>query len=199
MEADLLSNDKNLLARFRQGEREAMMLVWNHYFPLVHGLACRGFGPYRGFRSACDIEDAVSATFTAAFEEGCRLRYDGIIPYGSFLLGIGRNVMRRQMKKAAREPAIEPTPAQESSADDLTPEDLLLSAEEQALLSRFPGTLSEQEREVFLGHYRDGLSEERLAVHLGRTRHSVRKGLHRVSRAFRRFLRDSGLLPRGEG
>ncbi len=195
MEADLLSNDKALLSRFRQGEREALMLVWNHYFPHVRSLACRGFGPYRGFRSASDIEDAVSATFVAAFEEGCRQRYDGIIPYGSFLLGIGRNVMRRQMKKAAREPAVEPTVSQERDADGETPEDQLLCAEEQEVLTRFPSTLPEADRTVFYGHYRDGLSEERLADHLSCSRHSVRKGLQRVSRAFRRFLRDHGLMP----
>ncbi|MBM4352562.1 MAG: sigma-70 family RNA polymerase sigma factor [Deltaproteobacteria bacterium] len=195
MEADLLSNDKALLARFRQGEREALMLVWNHYHPLVHGLACRGFGSYRGFRSPCDVDDTVSGAFLAAFEEGCRQRYDGIIPFGSFLLGIGRNVMRRQIKKAAREPAIEPMPAQEQLDPGSTPEELVLKAEELEVLGRFPATLAHEEQDVFFGHYRDGLSEERLAVHLGRTRHVVRKCLHRVGRAFRRFLRDHGLAP----
>jgi len=200
MEADLLSNDKALLARFRQGERDALMVVWNHYFPLVHGLACRGFGPYRGFCSACDIEDAVSATFLAAFEEGCRQRYDGIVPFGSFLLGIGRNVMRRQMKKAAREPAIEVLPSNEGrDATEQTPEDCLLRAEERELLTRFPGTLAAEDRDVFFGYYRDGLSEERLAVHLARSRHVVRKCLQRVGRAFRRFLRDHGLAPEQGG
>jgi len=80
MEADLLSTDRSLLERFRRGEKEALMLVWQSYYPMVEGMARRGFGPWRGFSCIADIEDAVSATFLAAFEEGCRLRYDGLTP-----------------------------------------------------------------------------------------------------------------------
>ncbi|MBM4372453.1 MAG: sigma-70 family RNA polymerase sigma factor [Deltaproteobacteria bacterium] len=169
------------------------MAVWKHYFPLVRSLACRGFGPYRGFSSPSDVEDAVSATFAAAFEQGCRMRYDGVIPYGSFLLGIGRNVMRRQMKKAAREPVADLDCRTEADEGAPSPEEQLLSLEEKEVLGRFRTTLEAHEREVYEGHFRDGLSEERLAHHLGRTRHTVRKTLHRVMRRFRRYLRENGL------
>jgi len=193
MDADLLSTDRALLARFRNGEREALVAVWQAYFPLVVSLARRGFGPYSGFRSPSDVDDAVAATFAAAFEEGSRLRYDGVTPFGSFLLGIGRNVMRRQMKKVAREPVYEGDLATRERSHVHTPEERLLRAEERELLSRFPETLSKPEQTIFHGYYRDGLSEERLAVVTGRTRYRVRKLLGRVQRAFLRYVREHGL------
>lgn len=190
MEADLLSQDRALLERFRKGERTALMQVWQNYHPLIEGLARRGFGPWRGFTRAIDIEDAVSSTFAAAFEESCRLRYDGLTPYSAFLLGIARNVMRRQIKKETREESLDPLTSLELKEDAPTPEEQLLSREETEILARFCKTLDEDEAWVFHGYYRDGLSEERLASSSGRTRYRVRKLLHKVQRKLKRYLRS---------
>jgi len=193
MKADLLSNDRKLLREFRRGEQEALMLVWREYFPLVEGLARRGFGPYRGFASVTDREEAVSASFAAAFEERCRMGYDGLTPYGSYLLGVSRNVMRRSMKKVAREPVREPSSYEFEAAPEQTPEEQVISAEVKEILSRFPATLQPDEQDVFRGYYAQGLSEEKLAEHLGRTRYRVRKAMRRVERKFRKYLRVHGL------
>lgn len=193
MKADLLSNDRQLLIAFRRGEQEALMRVWQEYFPHVEGLARRGFGPYRGFASITDIEDAVSASFAAAFEERCRMGYDGLTPYGSYLLGISRNVMRRLMKKVAREPVREPGAYESEVTGEPTPEEQVISAQERELLARFSQVLTADEVAVFRGYYADGLSEERLAAHLGRTRYRVRKLMGKVERKFRKYLRSHGL------
>jgi RNA polymerase sigma-70 factor (ECF subfamily) len=195
MDADLLVSDRALLEAFRLGRKEALVAVWRTYYPLISSLAARGFGPYRGFGSVCDVEDLVSATFTAAFDESCRLRYDGLTPYGAFLLGIARNLMRKQIKKGMREPLPDFAQTPDLASEGPTPEQQLIDVERQEVLRRFPETLDAEEREVFFGFCRDGLSEERLALALQRTRHRVRKVLHRVQRQMRRYLKQLGLEP----
>ena len=193
MGTDLLSTDRSLLELFRQGDREAMMTVWNHYYPLIRSQACRGFSGMTGFTSAADVDDAVSATFLAAFQERARLSYDGVTPYGAFLLGVGRNVMRRLSRKVAREPVRDPLSYEMTAGGSASPEEQYLSAEQRDVLGRFPGTLSEGEQKVFFGYYRDGLSEEKLAVVVGRTRYRVRKELARVEKLMKRYLARHGL------
>jgi RNA polymerase sigma factor (sigma-70 family) len=194
MRADLLSSDRALLDAFRRGEQGALMAVWQHYFPLVCSIARRGFSGLGGFSSPADVEDAVSSVFVAAFEERCRLSYDGLQPYGGFLIGISRHVMRRQVRKAAREPvAEEGTGMGEELSERETPEEELLTREERAVLSGFADTLPEEERQVYLGYWRDGLSEERLAETMRRTRYRVRKALAKVERRMRFYLRRAGL------
>jgi RNA polymerase sigma-70 factor (ECF subfamily) len=195
MTDDLLSNDRALLARFREGERDAMVEVWQAYQPLVANLARRGFGSWSGVTRAADVDDVVSATFVEAFAEPCRQRYDGLTPYGAFLLGIGRNVLRRHLRKSSREPVVEPRAETEPDEGRPSPEEELLGREVRELLGRFPETLPAEEREVFLGYHRQGLSEERLAAVLGRTRHRVRKQLQRAEKRFRKYIRELGLEP----
>jgi len=193
MDADLLTTDRNLLLSFRQGDREALIAVWRFYYPMVRNLAVRTCCGMTGHAATADVDDAVSATFLAAFQEGARLSYDGVTPFGAYLLGIGRNVIRRQISKACREPAIEPASIDWREDSDPSPEDVYLTREETEVLSRFPQTLRNDEREVFFAHYRDGLSEESLADSLGRTRYRIRKILALVERRLRRYLKEHGI------
>jgi RNA polymerase sigma factor (sigma-70 family) len=196
MVEDLLSNNRSLLARFRKGEEEAMVAVWNAYCPLIASLAHRGFGSYPGLRSPADVDDLIAATFLAAFETSCRERYDGLTPYGSFVLGIARNLLRRSLKRRVREPVVEPGEDYlQLGPPQSTPEESLLREEEIAAMQRFPATLDSAEREVWLGYHRDGLSEEALAAELKCTRHRARKTLKRAERKFRRYVRDLGMEP----
>ncbi len=196
MVEDLLSNDRRLLARFREGEEEAMVAVWNAYCPLVASLAHRGFGSWPGLRSPADVDDLIASTFLAAFESSCRQRYDGLTPYGSFLLGIARNLLRRSLRRRSREPVVELGGNYEGEAEgDGSPEESLLRQEEIEVMRRFPATLDVDQRAAWLGYHREGLSEEALAVKLGCTRHRLRKRLKRAEGLFRRYVRDHGLEP----
>lgn len=194
MKPDLLSTDRDLLDRFRKGDKEAMVAVWHFYFPMVQNLARRGFAGTPGFMHRVDVEDAVSATFLAALQERARLGYDGVTPYGAYLLGIGRNVMRRLSRKAGREPVWEVTEDRPARVSHTTPEHELLDSEKREVLMRFRHTLGPDELEVFQGYYENGLSEEKLALTLGRTRHKVRKVLHAVQRKMRRYLTRHEIL-----
>lgn len=194
MKPDLLTNDPDLLRRFREGERDAMVAVWNFYYPIVVSLACRGFEGTPGFRHQADVEDAVSATFLAALQERARLSYDGITPYGAYLLGVGKNVMRRLARKAYREPVWEVDEERQGSGSDVTPEAHVLRREKREVLERFETCLDPQQLDVFSGYYKRGLSEEKLATELGKTRHKVRKTLHKVQRMMRRYLAENDIL-----
>lgn len=196
MVEDLLSNDRSLLVRFREGDEKAMVAVWNAYCPLVASLAHRGFGTYPGLRSPADVDDLIAATFLAAFESSCRQRYDGLTPYGAFLLGIARNLLRRSLKKRAREPVVEPGRVDLGQGQSpATPEENLLRREEVEVMRRFPATLDPDERAAWLGYHSEGLSEEALAGKLGCTRHRLRKWLKKAERHFRRYVRDHGIEP----
>jgi RNA polymerase sigma factor (sigma-70 family) len=168
------------------------MAVWQHYYPMVRALAVRMRTGMTGQASPADVEDAVSSTFLSAFEQGSRLSYDGVTPYGAFLLGIGRNVMRRQVRKDCREPVFEPTVADLDPDPSSSPEETFLGREQTAVLARFADGLAPEERDVFFGYYRDGLSEETLSAALCRTRYRVRKTLARVEKRLRRFLAERG-------
>jgi RNA polymerase sigma factor (sigma-70 family) len=194
MKPDLLTNDPDLLGRFREGERDAMVAVWNFYYPAVVSLARRGFEGTPGFRHQADVEDAVSATFLAALQERARLSYDGITPYGAYLLGVGKNVMRRLARKAYREPVWEIDDDSKLCASEATPEQHVLRREKREVLERFETCLEPPQLDVFSGYYKRGLSEEKLAAELGKTRHSVRKTLHKVQRMMRRYLAKNDIL-----
>jgi len=196
MVEDLLSNNRSLLVRFREGDEEAMVAVWNAYCPLVASLAHRGFGTYPGLRSRADVDDLIAATFLAAFETSCRQRYDGLTPYGSFLLGIARNLLRRALKRRAREPVVEPAADYRGYGDaPATPEDSLLRREEIEVMRLFPSTLDADLRAAWLGYHSQGSSEEALARELGCTRHRLRKRLKQAERSFRRYIREHGIEP----
>ena len=106
---DALSCNRDLLGRFRAGERRALEAVFMAYEGLVRTIAVRGFRGFSGFRNAADADDVVAATFEAAFQERARLAYDGIQPYRYYLSGITRNVMRTMCRKRGREIPMEDT------------------------------------------------------------------------------------------
>lgn len=197
MKDDLLSSNRDLLQRFRRGESAALAETWKWYRPMVRTLAVNGFGDFKGFKSTFDLDDAVAATFAAAFEERSRLAYDGITPFSKYLFGIGRNVMRRLWLAQVREPTFELDSAKATDGTSFhTPEEELITKQQQELLKNFSKTLDGLEIDVFQGYFGSGLSEEKLANRLGITRHAVRKQLVRLFKKMRRFVRDVGLIAR---
>lgn len=192
---DLLSTRPDLLVAFREGQREAMKAVFEAYEPLVRNIARTGFQGFSGFRSICDVDDAVSATFVAAFEPRARLSYDGLSPYHSYLAGIARNTMRSQLRKLGREVPSTLDVGQESLPDEAPgPEEELDRETRSLLIPRFKEHLREPVLvsvcEQALAH---GRSEQDVADRLGMTRHQVRKALATVRKRIESFLRQEGL------
>jgi RNA polymerase sigma factor (sigma-70 family) len=187
-ESDLLRDDRGVLDAFRRGERAAMERVFLTYEPLVRTVVRNGFGGFRGFRSPADQDDMVQTVFLAAFEGGCRQRYDGLTPYSSFLRGLAHNQVRQRLSKNARFTRTDGAPPP-SHPSETTPEDALACEEEQAVVARFVASITdEHERAVLQRYFVAGEAEETLAKSLGITRYRLRKTIARLHKQMTRHL-----------
>ena len=97
----LLIERRELLDRFKRGERRALEEVYRHYAPEVATFLQRGFTfssagrslRFSGYAQPFDLDNALQETFVRAFKESARLGYDGLHPYKSYLLAIARNLV----------------------------------------------------------------------------------------------------------
>ena len=116
-----------------------------HAEPLARMLRAMAWRVRGGaMRGTLEVENTVLETFARAFEPRTRESYDGVRPYGHFLLGIARNVLLEQTRQ--REVAVGLEPFEETGG---VPEEgagtaqLLEDQEVQGLLTLFKAELSE--------------------------------------------------------
>lgn len=110
----LLTERRELLDRFKRGERRALEEVYRHYAPEVAAFLQRGFTfssagrqlHFAGYAQAFDLDNALQETFVRAFKESARLAYDGLHPYKSYLLAVARNLVLDEFRN--REVAMSP-------------------------------------------------------------------------------------------
>jgi len=105
----VFQENRELLKRFREGDRSALLAVYNHYvddvFKLVrYGFLLGGSPPSRvsGIQELEAQSDIVQEVFTRAFSPSARLSYDGLRPYRPFLLRIAKNLRVDQVRKEGR-------------------------------------------------------------------------------------------------
>jgi RNA polymerase sigma factor (sigma-70 family) len=110
----LLVERRELLDRFRTGQRNALEEVYRHYAPEVANFLSRGFGfqsrgremRFTGYAQPCDLDNALQETFARAFRETARLGYDGLHSFKNYLLAIARNHVLDELR--SREVAMSP-------------------------------------------------------------------------------------------
>lgn len=162
----LFLQNRELLSRFRAGEKKALGVVYRHYAPLLAAFLSKGFVfksgdralRFEGYKSAFDLDNALAETFVRAFREPARLSYDGLHPYKSYLFTIGRNITLDELR--GREMVMS-TPAgveeliEQSPDDDERPsaEDALLARELAGLCSSFVERLGERDRSFFVARF----------------------------------------------
>jgi RNA polymerase sigma-70 factor (ECF subfamily) len=191
--------DSRTLQRFRDGDPQTMSRVYQaHAEPLAKMLRAmawrsRGFGQVR---DALELENTVLETFARAFEPRTRAAYDGVRPYGYFLVGIARNVLLEQSRQ--REVAVGLEPFEEVGE---VPEEgtgmaqVLEDREVEGLLEGFKGELSEEERRLFeLRFGEDGVAQEGAAEQLGLTRIQVRRRELGLKMRLLEYLQAHGYL-----
>ncbi|MCU1280053.1 MAG: polymerase sigma-70 factor [bacterium] len=110
----LLIERRELLDRFKRGERRALEEVYRHYAPDVAAFLQRGFTfssagrslRFGGYAQPFDLDNALQETFVRAFKESARVGYDGLHPYKGYLLAIARNLVLDEFRN--REVAMSP-------------------------------------------------------------------------------------------
>jgi len=206
----LLVEDRALLDAWRRGESSAIARVYSEYLDQVTGLLKRGFSFmsggqaifFKGYDSAWDLECAVQDAFIAAFSERARQSYDGISPFGPYLLTIARNRVISQLRSDARELRRRTRLSAEQPDDPPpTPEELAIRAELEQLVLTFKQTLQPDQLAFFNRRYTDDHNLLETARLLGLTRMQARTLDRKVRQAFVRYLRERGYLqgPAGGG
>ena len=200
----LLAGDRALLQRFRQGDRNAMAMVFDHYAePLARYLQrgaslehAGGFQRLAGLRRD-ELHDVVSETFRRAFEERARLAYDGLAPYEHYLRRIARNLVIDRFRGNQRDGAIaevDRSATQTTAAEVPSPEHEYQRAELTQLMASFLRTLDATERRFVELRYQQDLSQEEVAARLGQSRRWARSAEVELRRRLLGHLRGTGYL-----
>lgn len=182
----ILPEDRALLAAFREGRREALERVYRHYVIDVASFLRRGFTymsddrptAFAGFGSPLELDTAVQEVFIRAFEPHTRLAYDGVRPYGGFLIGVARNVALKELERRARGARIRPIGevAGELTEPPRVSEESLDERRGRELVAEFLAReCSDRDRRLFQLRFDDGLSQEAAAGAAGLTRIQVRR------------------------
>lgn len=197
----ILLSDRKLLDAFRRGESHAIERIYNEYVDQVAGLLRRGFTfmssgqsiQFRGYDNAWDLECAVQDTFISAFSPSARQVYDGINPFGPYLMTIARNKVISQLRSDMREFRRRARfKAQGIHTPAKDPEREAMKGELKAIFEQFKTKLTEDQRKFVDCRYGEDRNLLETARMLGLTRMKARTIDRKIRETFVRFLRRSG-------
>jgi RNA polymerase sigma factor (sigma-70 family) len=204
-----LEEDRDLLERFRRGERGALSIVFHRYAPGVAALLRHGFVfqsrgrwcRFRGARSPADLEDRLHDVFARAFSEPARLGYDGISPYDRYVASIARNLaiddFRRKEHTLLAYALEDEIPAAEAPAGVLNAptddaEANVASDELSSLVIGFKAGLTGRERQVFELRFEEGLEHKDIMARTRLSASKIKTSELRIRRAFFRLMKKHG-------
>ncbi|HYV46284.1 MAG TPA: sigma-70 family RNA polymerase sigma factor [Myxococcaceae bacterium] len=189
--------DPALLRKFREGDPSALSEVFRaHVDALSRVLRARAHqgGAFAHVRAAMEIENVVFETFARAFEPRSRGLYDGIRPYGHYLLGIARNVVLEQLRRRDL-PAgldLEATAGLELTLDQ--GEQWHEDRELEALLEAFRRGLDATESRLYELRFVEGLAQEDASDRLGLSRIQLRRREKALKQKLLEHLHGRGYL-----
>jgi RNA polymerase sigma factor (sigma-70 family) len=213
----LLIERRELLDRFRRGERRALEEVYRHYVSEVARFLTLGFTfssrdrtlRFSGYRQPFDLDNALQETFTRAFKESARHGYDGLHPYRNYLYAIARNHVIDEFR--SRESAM--TPFVEECADEgdgesassaaareaaegegASAEQDLLLAELTGLYRVFVERLEERDRSFFRARFEEQKSQVDAGAQCGLSHMQSRTLEKRLREQFLSFMHKRGYL-----
>lgn len=200
---------RELLARFRAGERRALEEVYRHYAPVVASFLSRGFTfrsgdrtlRFDGHRSPFDLDNTLAETFLRAFREQARLGYDGLNPYKNYLLTIARNLVLDELR--GREVALSALPAgdalldqleQEGGEDAPTAEEQMMANELAGLCARFEEGLGERDRRFFRARFGETRTQVEAGQAVGLSHMQARTLEKKLKTKLLKYLNARGYL-----
>ncbi len=201
-------DNRDLLDRFRRGERPALTAVYHRYVDDVATLARRGFTiessghVYVRGLDADGEREVVQETFVKAFAEKARLAYDGVSPYRPYLLRITKNHMIDRYR-AGQRPTVPIDETGVGDLDDLLARNANLPAGTEpedpawvalrAATNDYVATLDDESRHVIALRFVEEQSQDETASRMSCTRRRVRTIEDRVLAGLRKFLQSRGL------
>src|SRR5262245_9496089 len=105
----IFREDRDLLRRFREGDRAALEKVYWAYVGTVVKILRFGFSvPTRGVHvpgaaHGEELGDLVQEVFTRAFSKSAREAFDGLRDYGPYLSQLTRNLRVDRLRAQGRE------------------------------------------------------------------------------------------------
>lgn len=223
-----LAKNKDLLERFKRGDRDALEEVYRHYAPGVTSFLRKGFtfrsgkGHYyfKGIQDLSELKASVQEVFRRALEDKARTSYNGINSFTNWVLAIGRNMVinRFRNREIAFSDYISPSDDRShlTFMDDEVSEEFtgvlygrpsrmqdvtVESTELKGLIDKFMAQLTEHDRMLLVYRFAEGKGQEETAELLGSTRMKVRTSESKLRNRLRAYLRHSGYIdhfPLGE-
>jgi RNA polymerase sigma-70 factor, ECF subfamily len=220
----LLIERRELLDRFKRGERRALEEVYRHYAPDVAAFLQRGFTfnsagralRFSGYAQPFDLDNALQETFVRAFKESARVGYDGLHLYKSYLLAIARNLVLDEFRnrEVAMSPfidALDSGAAAESVAhegEEAAPSSAVgdapsagVSAEQEflrhelgRLYAAFVARLEEKDRTFFRHRFEEQQTQVEAGAASGLSHMQARTLEKKLRRAFLEFMQTNGYL-----
>lgn len=204
----LLLENRALLEGFRAGRPEALRTVYLHYQPRVTAFLRGGFSfssggkwmRFRGYGGAWELQQAAHETLARAFLPAARLAYDGLHPFGDYLLGIARNYVLNELRRTDRLFVVggpeELEPAADSPERIASAAPVLEEREVERLLAAFLEGCTPVERRLFELRFHDEKGQEEAAAAMGLTRIQVRRLEYKVKERLLLHLKKHGYLAR---
>ncbi|MBI5545696.1 MAG: RNA polymerase sigma factor [Deltaproteobacteria bacterium] len=186
---------RELLDAFRQGERSAMAEVYSYYVDEVAQLLRRGCRlsdgkSLLGVRDSQRHRDLLQDVFLKAFGAPARQSYDGLRPYGPYLMRIARNLLVDEARLGRRFVPLE-DPCGEVEVlpeEDAAPEEALEWRQLSAATREFCTGVDAPTKEFIRLRFEEDLSQRDVAERMQWTRRKVRTWEDRVREQLRRFL-----------
>jgi RNA polymerase sigma-70 factor (ECF subfamily) len=204
----IFADNRDLLDRFRRGDRKALEQVYYRYIEDVATLARRGFTiessghAYVRGHDADGERELAQETFLKAFTEKARLAYDGVSPYRPYLLRITKNLMIDRYR-AAQHATVRIDDAGLGDIDQLLsanaelvpgdPSGDLHWQQLRAATNEYVATLDAESRQLIALRFVDELSQDETAVRMKCSRRRVRTVEDRVVLGLRKSLEKRGL------
>jgi len=220
----LLIERRELLDRFKRGERRALEEVYRHYAPEVAAFLQRGFSfnsagralRFSGYTQPFDLDNALQETFLRAFKESARVGYDGLHPFKSYLLAIARNLVLDEFRN--REVAMSPfidaldtgaigepmmhdgeEAAPSASVADgpsagVSAEHEFLRHELGRLYAAFVARLGDKDRTFFRHRFEEQQTQVEAGAKSGLSHMQARTLEKKLRRAFLEFMQNNGYL-----
>ena len=186
-----------LVIAFRRGDRAALETVYWWYVAGVERVVRFGFRlgqrddgvPLSVPGAERDaVADLVQEVFARAFSERARLAYDGLRPYGPYLLQIARNLLVDRARRSARELPLDDQELERAFEHERDEPADWADAGTMAATQAYLATLSPELRDVHEQRFVFGRSQRDAAAALGISRQQLRTREDKLFDGLRRTL-----------